>query len=128
MVPPEMFSGKAAEGWHTVIVTDMNGCTVSDSVRLRGMNKICLEVPDAFSPNGDLVNDVWKIERIDLYPAVEVTIYNRWGQTIWQSESGYPVPWNGQSRGEHVPIDSYHYFIDVKNGTRPIVGDVTLVR
>ena len=111
-----------------VRVTDANGCTVTDSVRLEGMNKQCLIIPDAFSPNRDLVNDVWNIEHIDLYPAVEITIYNRWGQLLWESEPGYPVPWNGRSRGEDLPIDSYHYFIDLKNGTKPLVGDVTIVR
>jgi gliding motility-associated-like protein len=116
------------QGWYAVRVTDANGCTVTDSVRLEGMNKQCLIIPDAFSPNRDLVNDVWNIEHIDLYPAVEITIYNRWGQLLWQSEPGYPVPWNGRSRGEDLPIDSYHYFIDLKNSTKPLVGDVTIVR
>jgi gliding motility-associated-like protein len=116
------------EGWYKVDVTDMNICTVTDSAKLTGMNKICLIIPDAFSPNRDMVNDVWNIENIELYPKVEITIYNRWGQTLWQSTPGYPVPWNGRSRGEDLPIDTYHYFIDLKNGAKPFVGDVTIVR
>ena len=116
------------EGWYTVNVTDMNVCTVTDSVRLRGMNEFCLIIPDAISPNRDLVNDVWNIENIGLYPKVEITIYNRWGQMLWKSDPGYPVPWNGRSRGEELPIDSYHYVIELHNGAKPIIGDVTIVR
>jgi len=119
---------RITEGRYTVNVTDINGCTVRDSVRIKGMNKICLIIPDAFSPNRDLVNDIWNIENIDLYPKVEISVYNRWGQLIWKSDPGYPVPWNGRSRGEDLPIDSYHYLINLHNGTKPLAGDVTLVR
>ena len=116
------------EGLYVVNVTDMTGCTLTDSVKLRSMNEICIIIPDAFSPNGDGTNDVWRIENIDLYPKVEITIYNRWGNALWQSDPGYPVHWNGKSRGEDLPIDTYHYFIDLKNGSKPFIGDVTIVR
>jgi len=87
-----------------------------------------LEIPDAFSPNGDGINDVWNIIGKDFYPDIEVTIYNRWGQMIWQSGRGYPVPWDGISRVKELPVDSYHYVIDLHNGLKPIVGDVTIVK
>jgi len=115
-------------GQYRVAVTDINGCLVKDSVKLNGMNKICLIIPEAISPNKDLINDVWNIENIDLYPQVEITIFNRWGQSLWKSETGYPTPWDGRSRDEELPIDSYHYVIDLHNGSRPIIGSVTIIR
>jgi gliding motility-associated-like protein len=90
--------------------------------------EVFLEIPDAFSPNNDGINDVWNIKNIELYPRAEITIYNRFGQMLWQSGRGYPVQWSGKSRGEDLPIDTYHYFIDLKNGAKPFVGDVTIVR
>jgi gliding motility-associated-like protein len=87
-----------------------------------------LIIPKAFSPNGDLINDVWNIGNTYLYPEMEITIYNRWGQSVWKSGVGYPVPWNGRSNGADLPVDSYHYVIDLHNGTKPIVGDITIVR
>jgi large repetitive protein len=92
------------------------------------MNKICLTIPEAISPNKDLINDVWNIENTDLYPQIEITIYNRWGQSVWKSERGYPVPWDGRSRGEELPVDSYHYIIDLHNGSKPIIGAITIIR
>jgi gliding motility-associated-like protein len=70
---------------------------------------IFLIIHDAFSPNGDLINDVWNIGNIILYPEMQITVYNRWGQSVWQSGVGYPVPWDGKSNGMDLPVDSYRY-------------------
>jgi gliding motility-associated-like protein len=115
-------------GLYKVTVVDMNGCSIKDSVQVSFINKICLIMPDVISPNRDLINDVWNIENIELYPQVEITIYNRWGQSVWKSERGYPLPWDGRSNGASLPIDSYHYVIDLHNGSEPIVGAITIVR
>ena len=91
-------------------------------------NKMLLIIHEAFSPNGDLVNDVWNIGNSELYPEMEVTIYNRWGQSVWKSAKGYPVPWDGKSNGAGLPVDSYHYVIDLHKAMRLLVGSVTIVR
>lgn len=116
------------QGFYKVTVFDINGCTVKDSVRLQGMNKTCLVIPEAISPNKDLINDVWNIENTELYPQIEITIYNRWGQAVWISDRGYSIPWDGRSKGEELPIDSYHYVIDLHNGSKPIIGAITIIR
>jgi gliding motility-associated-like protein len=115
-------------GFYEVVVTDLNGCLVKDSVKVDSKNETCLVIPNAISPNGDLINDVWNIGLKELYPSMEVVIFDRWGQTLWRSEKGYPRPWDGTSNGEALPIDSYHYIIELHNGSRPIVGNVTIVR
>ncbi len=115
-------------GHYRVIVTDQNLCSVKDSATVRTISELCLIIPDAFSPNGDLTNDTWVIGNIDLYPQAEITIYNRWGQMLWQSARGYPEAWDGRSKGIPMPIDGYHYVIDLHNGYKLIAGDVTLVR
>jgi gliding motility-associated-like protein len=116
------------EGYYKVTVTDMNGCFIKDSVNVKPINETCLVIPNAISPNGDLINDVWNIGLKELYPLMEVIIFNRWGETLWRSERGYPRPWDGTSNGSSLPIDSYHYIIDLHNGSKPIVGNVTIVR
>jgi gliding motility-associated-like protein len=116
------------EGYYKIIVTDMNGCSIRDSVNVKPINESCLIIPNAISPNGDLINDVWNIGMKELYPSMEVIIFNRWGETIWRSERGYPRPWDGTSNGAPLPIDSYHYIIDLHNGSRLLVGNITIVR
>lgn len=115
-------------GYYSVVVTDLNGCVVRDSVTVIPENESCLIVPNIISPNGDLINDYWNIGMRELYPEMVVTIFNRWGETVWRSERGYPSPWDGKSNGSLLPIDSYHYIIDLKNGTSPVIGNITIVK
>ena len=115
-------------GLYKVTVTDANDCSVQDSIKMEPLNKTCLTIPNAITPNDDNINDVWNIDRKELYPQIEIKIFNRWGELIWKSEKGYPKPWDGRSNGVRLPIDSYHYIIDLHNGSKPIVGNITIMR
>ena len=115
-------------GKYSVIVTDLNGCTIAGSMTVNSLSETCLIIPNAISPNGDLINDVWNIGMIELYPEAEILIFNRWGESLWKSARGYPVPWDGRSNGRNLPVDSYHYIIDLHNGSKMIIGNVTIVR
>ena len=115
-------------GFYKMTVTDMNGCQVKDSVTVEPLNETCLMIPNAISPNDDLINDEWNIGMIELYPQMEIRVFNRWGETVWRSEKGYPKPWDGKSNGAHLPVDSYHYIINLHNGSKPIMGNITIVR
>jgi gliding motility-associated-like protein len=109
----------------------INGChgPVRSGVVIVKTDPLRLIVPEAFSPNGDLINDLWEIGNIGLYPKVEIIVYNRWGQAVWRSEKGYPGPWDGMSsRGLELPVESYHYAIDFHDGSRLLIGTVTIVR
>ncbi|MFZ2339055.1 MAG: PKD-like domain-containing protein, partial [Bacteroidales bacterium] len=118
----------AVSGVYSVTVTDANGCSATRSVTINPVNDLCLELPNAISPNGDNINDLWNIGLRELYPEMEVTIFNRWGETVWKSGRGYPVPWDGRSNGNMLPMDSYHYIIDLQNGRKPIIGTITIVK
>jgi len=115
-------------GWYSLTVEDINGCIAKNSVKVEPINRSCLLIPNAISPNGDWINDVWNIGNIYLYPEAEVKIFNRWGNVVWTSEKGYPKPWDGTSSGRDLPVDSYHYIINLNNGGRPILGTITIVK
>jgi len=116
------------EGLYKVTVSDLNGCSVRDSIQLDSKNETCMGIPNAISPNGDLINDTWVIEKIELYPDAVVKIFNNWGVTVWKSEKGYATPWDGRSDGIMLPSDSYFYIIDLHNGARQIAGSVTIIK
>jgi gliding motility-associated-like protein len=116
------------KGHYVLRVTDANGCQAKDSLDMEPLNETCLIIPNAISPNDDGINDVWNIGMTHLYPQMEVRVYNSWGQKLWNSTRGYTVPWDGRSNGEKLPIDSYHYVIDLHNGSKPVVGTITILR
>ena len=63
-----------------------------------------------------------------MYPDAIVEVYTRWGTIVFKSEPGYPNPWNGNYQGRPLPLDSYYYVVDPKNGTHPLKGIVTIVK
>ena len=117
-----------SEGTYIVHLTDNNQCNISDSIVLKSLRKSCLDIPTAFTPNGDGFNDTWEIENIYLYPDVIIEIFNRWGELIFRSDRGYDNPWDGTFRGRAMPIDSYYYIIDPGHGKEPIPGTVTIIK
>ena len=71
-----------------------------------------LYIPDVFTPNGDGTNDLWVIQNIQQFADFEVTIYNRWGEMVFQS-LGYPTPWDGTYQQQRVEPGTYAYKIYV---------------
>ncbi|MFN5425308.1 MAG: gliding motility-associated C-terminal domain-containing protein, partial [Bacteroidota bacterium] len=84
-------------------------------------------ISNAFSPNGDGINDVWVLRFLQDYPNATVQIVNRYGQVVFLS-TGYSQPWDGKYRGQNLPIGTYYYLINLRNGKPTIVGSVTIVK
>ena len=81
---------------------------------------------NAFSPNGDNINDTWKLNTSFLYENTEVIIYNRWGAKVYQS-LGYKHAWDGKnSSGNLVKEGVYFYSIILKNGHDNIKGSISV--
>ncbi|MBI1289479.1 MAG: T9SS type B sorting domain-containing protein [Flavobacteriales bacterium] len=109
-----------------VTVTDNHGCMSTDSVLVEVLPGISF--PDGISPNGDGINDTWIIDNIHLFEDAIVEVYNRWGQMLFRSAPGYPVPWDGRYNGKDLPIGTYYYVIDSKNFEEPFTGPITIIR
>ena len=77
-------------------------------------NKDILNVPSAFSPNQDFVNDTWEITGRNGYPELSVWVYNRWGEVIFYSKD-YKSAWDGKYKGELVPSGVYTFKIQSQN-------------
>ncbi|HHJ10442.1 MAG TPA: T9SS type B sorting domain-containing protein, partial [Bacteroidetes bacterium] len=115
-------------GSYSVTVIDMNQCSLDTTFTVGFSRTSCLDIPTVITPNGDGHNDTWRIRNIELYPHVRIEIFTRWGKLVFHSEEGYPNPWDGRYKGKLLPMDSYHYIIDLGNGSSPITGNITIVR
>ena len=108
-----------------------DGCVYSDSIHVRVQHNVRIFVPNAFSPNGDGVNDVFTaysnvgVVRID-----QLTIFDRWGGIVFASAKR-DIKWDGTRGG--IPLDpgTYLYVGSVAlhtGATVPVRGTVLLTR
>ncbi|HWZ13646.1 MAG TPA: beta-propeller fold lactonase family protein [Mucilaginibacter sp.] len=84
-------------------------------------------VPNTFTPNGDGINDTWVIEKLNTFPNCTVDVYNRYGEKVYSS-IGYGTPWDGKHRGAKLPVSTYYYIINLKNGGKILSGWITIIR
>jgi gliding motility-associated-like protein len=110
---------------YNLTVTSTEGCSDADQVFVKVLKAPA--IPNVFSPNGDGIHDKWQIDYLDSYPGATVEIYNRYGQLVFQSK-GYSKPWDGTYNGKQVPVGTYYYIINPKNGRKQISGFVDIIR
>lgn len=110
---------------YTLTATGLGGCTASDDLTVKVFKPV--KAPNAFSPNGDGINDTWVLTNLADYPGCSIEIFNRNGQRVYQS-TGYDMPWDGTMNGHPLPLATYYYVIKLKNGFAPMTGYVVLVR
>ncbi|MDB5210863.1 MAG: hypothetical protein JWQ30_1690 [Sediminibacterium sp.] len=111
---------------YTLHVSPGQGCpAISDNVFVLVYKK--LEVPNAFSPNGDGINDTWVIKGLETYPESILRVYSRNGMLVFQSKAG-SVSWDGTYQGKPLPVATYYYTIDLNAGIAPVSGWIVILR
>ena len=119
---------------YCVIGVDVNGCKDTACVKITVENPCQntkrLGVPNAFSPNGDEVNDAfcllgWE----ECIVNFKISIYNRWGQRVYISKDSN-FCWDGKFNGEKLDAQVLVYHIEALFTTGPIkrTGNISLIR
>jgi gliding motility-associated-like protein len=122
---PDPLASPVDDITYTLTVTSDKGCTTTDQVFVKVLKKP--EIPNIFSPNGDGIHDKWVISSLETYPGATVEIFNRYGQRIYYTV-GYTIPWDGTVKGKPVPVGTYYYIVDPKNGRQKQAGYVDVIR
>jgi len=109
-----------------------NGCESPASSITITIEKCPMIIPTAFTPNEDGQNDVWQIIGLDeQYPENTVMVFNRWGETIYESYKGSysNKPWDGKYKGALLPVSSYYYIIQrsTDGSIEPLSGTVSII-
>ncbi|NSL90394.1 PKD domain-containing protein [Chitinophaga sp. Mgbs1] len=110
---------------YTLTATGQHNCTASDKMSVKVLKPVL--PPNAFSPNGDNINDKWVIHNLSEYPGAKVEVFNRYGQRVFSSDS-YILPWDGSFKGNPLPVGTYYYVITLRNGFPPLTGYVAIIR
>ena len=114
--------------WSRVTI---GGCSGTDSILV---DKDCyVNIPNSFTPDGDGVNDYFLPRQFlsRSLTAFKMSIFNRWGQIVYESSTLNGSGWDGKFNGKEQPQGVFVYIIDVSfdNGVKEhYTGNVTLLR
>ena len=112
-----------------LIAFNANGCSDTNCQQVQALVVPLVDVPNAFSPNNDGINDVITVKGYGI-AKMNWNIYNRWGQLMFTSNS-LRNGWNGRYKGELQPQDVYAYTLNITftdNTSYSKKGDITLLR
>jgi gliding motility-associated-like protein len=115
-------------------VIDINGCIDVATGNIEVQEPFLFFIPTGFTPNGDNINDALQIVSNDLDETVfEMTIFNRWGQTVFHTNDPR-MPWMGQQMDSeyYVPNGVYMWNATVRakatGEKKEINGTITITR
>ncbi|HEY0677300.1 MAG TPA: gliding motility-associated C-terminal domain-containing protein, partial [Chitinophagaceae bacterium] len=99
-------------------------------ILIRVFDETKLTIPNAFSPNNDGINDVFRIQAAGYFKINYLKIFNRWGQMIHESRD-LNTGWDGRRNGSPLPVGTYYWIlqgIDMNNKLLSRSGSLTLIR
>lgn len=111
--PTPLFTG-TVNMTYTAVVMDTMGCfTRNNTFTIEILPKASVDVPTAFTPNGDGINDIiyvdgWGIKKLNFF-----RIYNRWGQLLFES-TDINVGWDGTYQGVPQNMETYVWQVSVE--------------
>ena len=119
-----------ADGEHKIILTVNPETMCNDSTSRLAEYKTplgeILYAPNSFTPNGDGVNDHFRISIYRPCNVCSMTVFNRWGQLVYQTEDAYETDWDGTCQGDPAPEGVYVYLLKGDGQVRR--GAIYLVR
>jgi len=120
-------------GHYMVEVISYEGCKSTDAVQVLWGGVTPFYLPNAFTPNGDGLNDIFgAIPKYDYVSKYHLSIYNRWGQKMFECND-IDCGWDGTYQGNPATKGIYIYHIVYEEISQPgqsktLEGTVMLVR
>ena len=131
---PNIQSPVASPGTTTqyvVVGTDNNGCTATASVTVavNFTGTGIYYMPNSFTPNGDGLNDCFRVKYFGRIQEIQFTIYNRWGEKVFYTSNADGC-WDGTYKGLKAEQGNYVYYITAKTTCGPVTkkGNLLLIR
>ncbi|MBK7434606.1 MAG: gliding motility-associated C-terminal domain-containing protein [Chitinophagaceae bacterium] len=116
--------------YFTVVVTDAIGCQAEDGVFVKVYEGPEYHVPNAFTPNGDGLNDIFRPIPSGMRSTDYFRVFNRFGQMVFQTNK-WLEGWNGKFKGKDAAMGTYVWMIkgrDVNGKVIEVQGTVILLR
>ncbi|TVR82620.1 MAG: hypothetical protein EA412_01325 [Chitinophagaceae bacterium] len=114
---------------YQLTVFDENGCPFTNSILIEVENPLILYVPNAFSPDGDGVNDIFMVYGVSI-ESIDLRVFDRWGALVFQTND-INQGWDGTFQGQDMNPGVYAYYVEatyIDGQQRIKKGSVTLIR
>lgn len=115
----------------TLEVRDETGCKGEDSVLIKIYSGNTYYIPNAFTPNNDGINDIFRAVPIGIHHTILFRIINRYGKTLFETADPYNKGWDGSFMGMPQSPGTYIWFIKgIDKNDKPVEmkGTVILIR
>jgi gliding motility-associated-like protein len=120
---------------YTLTAFDQNDCSASDSILVTVEFTPGIYVPNAFSPNGDGINDHFYIQGKGISEVRLLRVFDRWGEMVFESLNATPneaaFGWDGTFRNKQMNPAVFAFYAELgmlDGSNRVVKGDVTLLR
>jgi len=114
-----------------VIGINQYGCRDTDSVVVNLIYDTVM-IPTAFTPNGDGLNDIFRVVNLGFYKLVSMRVFDRWGNMVYENLGSENGGWDGTYKGVPMDVDVYYYYIELMkpNSSELLTykGDISLIR
>ncbi|MCX6305710.1 MAG: gliding motility-associated C-terminal domain-containing protein [Bacteroidetes bacterium] len=129
---PDSVINVNSQGSYWAQVKDYHCCINSDTTFVKVFEYF---IPNAFSPNGDGINDFFRVNGLYKNIDFNMVVYDRWGQQVFQSDD-IDKGWDGNVGGQYCPPESYVWIVHIgflgqdiiTKGDIVFKGTVTIVR
>ncbi|MFC2120320.1 gliding motility-associated C-terminal domain-containing protein [Bacteroidota bacterium] len=118
-----------SKGMYSILVKDNNQCIANSVFFVDVDYEDCLplEIPNAFSPNDDGINDTWLFHNIFAFPNFRINVYNRKGELVYFGDKNN-YPWDGTRKGSPLPFGTYLYVVYNGEGNVISKGSVSIIK
>lgn len=116
---------------YTVTGMNENGCRAQADVTVKVILTDTVNIPTAFTPNGDGRNDVFRVANPKFYKVVDFSVYNRWGALVYHNANDITNGWDGTYNGQPQDLGVYFYVVVLAQPDGVLKthkGEVTLIR
>ncbi len=100
----------SSPGIYQSVLQNSNGCDSIINIKLilRKPLNDCLVLTNAFTPNGDGINDFWILYKYACFKKMKISVYNRYGSPVYHSDD-YKNDWDGKYHNNILPDGTYYY-------------------
>jgi len=131
----ELLAEPRSDTWYHLTATDTAGCFVKDSVFVQVIKDRRVFLPNAFSPNGDGINDHFYLQSKRTETVLDFKVFDRWGNLLFENSGFYTNDlsqgWDGRFRGKALPGGVYYFAASIRfldKEVERLIGEVEIVK